>query len=1157
MSDSPSPKPPKKRKWRRRLLWSAAILTALYWAINGPISRWALHYAIDTVLEDQGMTGNTQVKGTLTKGFHLKQFDYRGAGGFQQISFSSARADYRLLRELIHGKVRGVYLDDATITIDLDKFVPSESNETTTIKQLKETVELARTWVRQPEISIQNTDLTILQSDTLIAEFKLNKLTHAPQSDHYQLTGFKAKDREFIETPSQDVTIDWLTNALKLSKIEILPEIAILEAQADWAQDLRCHTRLQCLSALLEVKLDDSLTTHLTSGTLTSDRISERFDIELPLDFELNALEAKVTNWLAPLETWHITGTLDLPSISHDTFSLNDTELKLSQQDGSFQIALNTTSFDAPLNLEADGTWDAPESDTWWEDASVRYKFSCPKAAQLPKALANLPATLDLSQTAIQAHGKLSLKALKLHSLDAELSASGMLANKLPLPHILAKANYQHLKTGNVELSLKNQNAAIAELAANYTFEGDLYEASLNINEPSPDWINALLASFEAPVSLNAPLQLSWQGTGHSDLQAPQSGTLTLKQCKLGIADDEELQIDLASEYQWPNSITINSFELREEDFLAQAQILWDGNFLHLKQGNILKQQEPLAKVAAKIPLTTDIQSLENFLAQESPWTIDLDVQPLDIPKINQWLKLHEIKQVADLEGSVAMELDLIGSPHKPELKGAIQLQGLRGIANQDLAPIHMLAKFHSENKRLIFDGELLEGSTQRMTLDAHIPFTPLAWVRDAEDVQKILDTSEVEGNLIINTLPLKRIARIVPQLKEITGNLNGEAKISGKLSDPQVELKTKIDIPLLVIADDTVDDITDIKIECNADTSRKVVATLRATVNGGKFEANANADLKDIKNPIFEVTAKTNHAMVFRNDAISVRANADIKLAGTLEDATLSGEIGVVESLFYKDIDILPIGVPSSAVAKVELPGLDRNKIVIPIPEPFDKWKVDLKVGMQDPLLIRGNIARGQVEGSIRATGTLGDPKLSGKIFANKVVARLPFSELRLTKGVLNFSPENGFIPTLDIQGKSMVNNYDTSIFVYGPATAPRTTFTSYPPLAKNDIMTLLATGVTATGLSNNKEAATLRALQLFLAKLKQESGNSRSTRALETVLSAVEDFEFNINETDGFTGRKFSSAKIKLNQRLYLTAQVDEEKNTRGLVVFVLKFR
>ncbi|MEO1857871.1 MAG: translocation/assembly module TamB domain-containing protein, partial [Rubritalea sp.] len=262
-------------------------------------------------------------------------------------------------------------------------------------------------------------------------------------------------------------------------------------------------------------------------------------------------------------------------------------------------------------------------------------------------------------------------------------------------------------------------------------------------------------------------------------------------------------------------------------------------------------------------------------------------------------------------------------------------------------------------------------------------------------------------------------------------------------------------------------------------------------------------------------------------------------------------------ESLFYKDIDILPIGVPSSAVSDVELPAFDSKNFKVPIPEPFDKWKLDLKVQMEDPLLIRGNIAGGQIEGGFKATGTLAEPALDGTIYAKDVIAKLPFSTLKIHKGEIKFHPRNGLIPTLDIQGKSVVSNYDTSIFVYGLATDPKTTFTSFPPLAKNDIMTLLATGVTAQGLSNNSQAATLRALQLFLAKIKQESGQSRSTKLLEVILSSIDDFEFNINETNGFTGRKFSSAKIKLNPRIYITAQVDEEKQTRGLVVFVLKFR
>ena len=104
---------------------------------------------------------------------------------------------------------------------------------------------------------------------------------------------------------------------------------------------------------------------------------------------------------------------------------------------------------------------------------------------------------------------------------------------------------------------------------------------------------------------------------------------------------------------------------------------------------------------------------------------------------------------------------------------------------------------------------------------------------------------------------------------------------------------------------------------------------------------------------------------------------------------------------------------------------------------------------------------------------------------------------------------------------------------------------------------MTLLATGVTTSGLSNNTEVATLRALQLFLVKLRQESGDSRGTKVLAKILGGIQGFELNINDTDHFTGRKFSSAKANINKRLYFTAQIDGKKQTRGLIVYVIKSR
>jgi hypothetical protein len=1380
MADNPTPVTKTKRRWRKRLLWIAVILCALTWMINGPIARWGVHYAIDEALRSQGMAGDCKVKGTLRTGFILSQFDYTGTGGLQKIRFSEGSADYRLLRELVHGKVRGLALSEATVVIDLAKFVPSKSTEETSIQKIKASLFLVRQWARQPEIQLTDIDVSILRDGELLAGFQLQSLRHSKQSDSYALAGFKAKDSERNETPRQDVDIIWTDSKVDLGRLEILPDVALIEAHLDWSAKLKGTARLKILTAEISIDMNEGISAKLHGGSLDAATMAERFQLEIPLNFSLDGLDARVENWRKPILAWKISGDLDLANIQYDDYQLEDTKLHFTQHDGSYELKLNTLFKGAPLEAKLDGKWMDLAAESWWSATELNYQISCAGLANRPSLIPALPDDLELVRTSIALDGMIKVDDLKLVSLDAQLKIDGVKIDQTPIPSLQVDAVYSHLKMGTIRVTATDADAIPIQIDASYTFENDKYVAEITVAEKQPLWINKILAAYGtglrienslnlhytgnghsdlrapqtgklnlAPLSIsyndddyqledtdlhftqndgsyklkldsffkNAPLEaelvgkwtdlaaenwwsytaleyqvscaqlgnipklipslaailpgalklgktsvalngmirvgdlklvsldtqlkidglaidqtpipslqvdavyshlkmgtvkvtatdtnaipiqidasytfendkyaadikvaekqplwinkvlaaydtglkiensinLQWKATGHSDLDAPQTGKLDLAPLSISY-NEQTFELTTGLEYQWPESVTLKLLQVKEEDFIASASLLWDGQFINLTDGEIFKAGESISTIDAKVPFSREIDSLESFFAQQKPWLVDADLRPIQIQKISQWLKLKDIKQIDDLEGSVSLGIDLIGSPHKPDIKGFVKLEGLRGIANKDLAPLNMLGDFKTQDQRLSFTGALNEATTPRMKLDLSIPFTPLEWVRKSEDLDTILKASKVEGELTIKTLPLNRIARFVPQLKEITGHLNGAAKISGNLLDPKVKLDTRIEIPLLVIAGDSVDDISDILLECKANSDRQITLNLKGTVNGGLFRADAKVDLTDIKKPIFEVNAKTDYTMVFRNDSISVRANAKLKLAGTVEDATLSGDIGFVESIFYKDIDILPIGVPSSAVSDVKLPALDSKDISIPIPEPFDKWKLDLKVSMQDPLLIRGNIAGGQIEGGFRATGTLGTPTLDGTIFANDVIAKLPFSTLKIKKGKIIFSPENGLIPVLDIRGKSDVNKYETSIYVYGLATSPKTSFTSYPPLSKNDIMTLLATGITATGLSDNKEAATFRALQLFLAKIKQESGETRGTKFLAHILSSIDEFEFNINETDGFTGRKFSSARIKLNKRIYITAQVDDKKQTRGLVVFVLKFR
>ena len=74
---------------------------------------------------------------------------------------------------------------------------------------------------------------------------------------------------------------------------------------------------------------------------------------------------------------------------------------------------------------------------------------------------------------------------------------------------------------------------------------------------------------------------------------------------------------------------------------------------------------------------------------------------------------------------------------------------------------------------------------------------------------------------------------------------------------------------------------------------------------------------------------------------------------------------------------------------------------------------------------------------------------------------------------------------------------------------------------------------------------------------KLKQQNDNPGGNKLFKAMLTGVEDLNLNVGEVDPFTGKKFASGTVEIHPRWHLTAQVDATQQTRGLIVYVLRFR
>ncbi len=289
---------------------------------------------------------------------------------------------------------------------------------------------------------------------------------------------------------------------------------------------------------------------------------------------------------------------------------------------------------------------------------------------------------------------------------------------------------------------------------------------------------------------------------------------------------------------------------------------------------------------------------------------------------------------------------------------------------------------------------------------------------------------------------------------------------------------------------------------------------------------------------------------LVARNDTLTVRADADVRITGPFAAATIAGNVALTNSRFLKNIDLIPIGLPGRPAPQ---PSSERPEFFsLPAP-PFRDCKFDVAIKTKDPVLIRGSLATGEATTDLKLTGTGFRPGLQGMVQMEGVEATLPFSRLDVSRGSLTFTPDDSMNPRVDLQGTSVIRDYTVRVYVYGTLLSPEAIFTSEPPLAQEEIISLIATGATRQELSTGNVLAG-RAAMLLVQQLYRKIAKKGEPTDSNTVFNRL---DLTLGTVDPRTGQQQATVRFKINDNLVLTGDVGVHGDFRGKVKYLIHFR
>lgn len=1145
--------------WRVGLVGLLVLGGFLLW-FNGPGVRMVGPKVAERFLENAGIEGEFEVVGSVSDGLGVENLRMKSDRGVvKDLEIGSLELDYKV-GELMQGKMRGIKGRDIRAEIRLEK-KEDEEKQPFDFEGLGNTLRDLRERVMPVEMDLENVTLSVEDGETgeEIVSVESTDLKNEGGSDKVQISLGEVEIGEDQKIPAQEVEVEWTDERLSVDALRVLPNLEVEDLEIDLPKDGEIAGRMGIEFADGRIRADvgpglKDVRLEMMEGEVDLADVMEGLSLELPLEGRVTSLSVGLEG-IFP-EWQNATGSAEvmLEDVVYDGWEVPEVTAGLRLEEGLMDLRATGEAMGTDFRVSGEGEFERSQlKEKGLQMGLVEGDLEVGEVDQLLGRInEKLGLELDVGEfpeSELTGEWKVELEEMAFQgaSLDARL-----MAVDADLEALDVTVGFSEGVVDVGELSIGGLDAR-----GRYSLEEGTYEGEVEMVEFDTRTIEPWLGGFGVELPGHGIVTMDWEGSGGLE-ENVHTGAIAelMANWEWKAVEGEELRAPIRASgevrYAWPQQVQVQDFLVEsdgqsvaltaalQDDTVALERLVWTDGETELLEG------------AGVLPVPKDFREWRKFLSEdERPLKLAVQSRELSLQKLSPWVP--EVEQVE--EGATGkVDLLVTGSLAEPEVEMNVAVSNFAVAGKEEIPSGDFTFEMEASGGVARMNAELLTKDYAPVTLEARSEFFPKRWVDEPESIKQ----AEIEGRVDLPRVNVAQFAAFLPEGAELAGNLDGTVDVDGTIGEPEIRGDVSFEGGSFTMDSEAIPRVRGVSLDVKADMETVEVRGSIADIEGGNVQLNGKLQ---VSNPEgeglgpFELSVTGRGLPVMRNDFILLRAHADLRVAGTMDSAAVSGEVGVIDSIFYKDIELIPIGAPFLEPTAASLPKIDAPRNAgSGVPAPFDDWTLNVVLKTVDPILVRGNIGTGRVEAGLRVEGTLGDPRPNGVVRIDELVAKLPFTTLEVTRGTLTFTPETGLDPVLEVRARAEPRPYRVSAFAYGNISDPQLALTSQPPLPENEIMTLLATGTTTEGLED-AQAASNRAMQLLIEELRR--GRFLFGKQLRPVLSLLDDVDFSLAESNPYDSRSYSSATLKLANKWYISAGLGAEGDQRILGIWRHNFR
>lgn len=238
-------------------------------------------------------------------------------------------------------------------------------------------------------------------------------------------------------------------------------------------------------------------------------------------------------------------------------------------------------------------------------------------------------------------------------------------------------------------------------------------------------------------------------------------------------------------------------------------------------------------------------------------------------------------------------------------------------------------------------------------------------------------------------------------------------------------------------------------------------VSQLTGYLGGGRVSVTGGAVLAGLQPDRFRFSVSGQNITAPVTDGFLANADAELEFSGYRENgkvnSLLSGNLVARRSVYNKDIELADIisGRRSGSISAGTSSGSSDSLIGIP--------KLDLRIEGREALVVRNNIADVRASISLRVTGDVENPVVSGRVSATEGTIFFRNDRYMIQRAVIEFPPGTDIEPVVNLQAETEIAGYQIIVSLVGSLTDTENltaNLRSSPALPQADVVSLITTG-------------------------------------------------------------------------------------------------